>query len=63
MAAALALALPPGHMAVSLGTPGTVYPVRGTPTAEPTGAGPGSGGAGTERAVGAASGLARQSQN
>jgi len=38
MAAALALALPPGHIAVSLGTSGTVYTVSETPTADPSGA-------------------------
>jgi xylulokinase len=38
MAAALALALPVGHIAVSLGTSGTVYTVSETPTADASGA-------------------------
>jgi xylulokinase len=38
MAAALALGLPPGRVAISLGTSGTVYTVSDTPTADPTGA-------------------------
>jgi xylulokinase len=38
MAAALALALAPGHIAMSLGTSGTVYTVSETPTADPSGA-------------------------
>ncbi len=38
MAAALALAVSPGHVAVSLGTSGTVYTVSETPTADPSGA-------------------------
>ncbi len=38
MAAAVALALRPGEVAISLGTSGTVYAVSDTPTADPTGA-------------------------
>ncbi len=38
MAAALALALRPGDVAISLGTSGTVYTVSESPTADPTGA-------------------------
>jgi xylulokinase len=38
MAAALGLALPPGHVAVSLGTSGTVYTVSKSPTADASGA-------------------------
>ena len=38
MAAALALGLEPGEVAVSLGTSGTVYTVSESPTADPTGA-------------------------
>ena len=38
MAAALALALRPGDVAISLGTSGTVYTVSDAPTADPTGA-------------------------
>jgi xylulokinase len=38
MAAALALGLPPGGVAISLGTSGTVYTVSDTPTADATGA-------------------------
>jgi len=38
MAAALALGLAPGGVAISLGTSGTVYSVSDTPTADPTGA-------------------------
>ena len=38
MAAALALGLQPGDVAISLGTSGTVYAVSETPTADPTGA-------------------------
>jgi xylulokinase len=38
MAAAMALALRPGDVAVSLGTSGTVYTVSESPTADPTGA-------------------------
>jgi len=38
MAAALALGLPAGGVAISLGTSGTVYSVSETPTADPTGA-------------------------
>jgi xylulokinase len=37
MAAALGLGLAPGHVAVSLGTSGTVFTVSPTPTADPTG--------------------------
>jgi xylulokinase len=38
MAAALALSLSPGAVAISLGTSGTVYSVSDAPTADPTGA-------------------------
>jgi xylulokinase len=38
MAAALALALPPGDIVISLGTSGTVYTVSEVPTADPSGA-------------------------
>src|SRR6185369_8634906 len=38
MAAAVALALRPGDVAISLGTSGTVYAVSDTPTADATGA-------------------------
>ena len=38
MAAALALGLEPGDVAISLGTSGTVYTVSESPTADPTGA-------------------------
>jgi xylulokinase len=38
MAAALALGLRPGDVAISLGTSGTVYTVSESPTADPTGA-------------------------
>ena len=38
MAAALALGLEPGDVAISLGTSGTVYTVSDAPTADPTGA-------------------------
>jgi xylulokinase len=38
MAGALALALPPGHVAMSLGTSGTVYTVSRSPASDPAGA-------------------------